>query len=69
MSCAMVHSQITTSVLSLFCSDYGNQYLTSQDIPYNTTWDLWMNEVALFVIACGFFVFSYIQLRRLNKLR
>ncbi|XP_076467726.1 broad substrate specificity ATP-binding cassette transporter ABCG2-like isoform X2 [Babylonia areolata] len=49
--------------------DLGNAYLEAQDIPYETTWDLWVNEVALLIFALGFFVLSYVQLRRLNKLR
>ncbi|KAL8563939.1 hypothetical protein ACOMHN_059369 [Nucella lapillus] len=47
----------------------GNDYLINQDIPYETSWDLWVNEVAMAIFALGFFVLSYIQLRRVNKLR
>ncbi|KAK7491867.1 hypothetical protein BaRGS_00016886 [Batillaria attramentaria] len=50
------------------CID-GNSYLQSQDIPYTEPWDLWVNIVALAAIAFGFFVLSYVQLRRLKKLR
>lgn len=49
--------------------DEGNQYLIAQDIPYTTAWDLWVNVLALSAISFGFFTLSYIQLRRLKKLR
>lgn len=49
--------------------DFGNFYLQAQDIKYDTDWDLWVNELALFLIAFGFFFLAYVQLRRLNKLR
>ncbi|KAK7113491.1 broad substrate specificity ATP-binding cassette transporter ABCG2-like isoform X2 [Littorina saxatilis] len=59
---------------SIFCDNAtacvtGNDYLRSQDIPFATTWDLWVNVVALFIISVGFFTLTYIQLRRVNKLR
>ena len=56
--------------LALFClcsSDSGNEYLISQDIEFDTAWDLWENIVALFCMTIIFLIISYIQLRRIKK--
>ena len=45
----------------------GEDYLETQDIDYDTHWDLWQNIVALVGITAGFLVLAYIQLRRINK--
>jgi len=44
----------------------GEEYLMEQGIPYGT-WGLWQNIVAMWGISIGFVVFSYVQLRRINK--
>lgn len=43
--------------------------MKEQDIKFGSDWDKWVNVVALFVIAIGFFVLGYIQLRRMKKLK
>ncbi|KAK2184513.1 hypothetical protein NP493_262g02003 [Ridgeia piscesae] len=48
--------------------DYGNSYLMKQGIPFETTWDLWSNQVALLCLAVVFLIITYIQLRRIKKL-
>ncbi|XP_046581396.1 broad substrate specificity ATP-binding cassette transporter ABCG2-like [Haliotis rubra] len=47
----------------------GDEYLSQQGIAYETTWDLWVPQVALAAISLGFLILSYIQLRRLKKLK
>ncbi|XP_060063497.1 broad substrate specificity ATP-binding cassette transporter ABCG2-like [Ylistrum balloti] len=47
----------------------GIEELERQGIPYETTWDLWQNHVALFCIAFILLFFSYIQLLRVKKLK
>jgi len=47
----------------------GEQYLKDQGIPYETTWDVWQNIMALGLIAVGLMVVAYIQLRRIKKLK
>ncbi|GFS06733.1 ATP-binding cassette sub-family G member 2-like [Elysia marginata] len=51
-----------------FCIS-GNNYLETQKIPYGTPWDLWMNLVAMSIMAVGFLLLAYIQLRRIQKLK
>ena len=41
--------------------------METQDIDYDTHWDLWQNIVALVGITVGFLAIAYIQLRRINK--
>ncbi len=55
-------------ILYFSFSDYGNDYMERQGIPYETTWNLWFNEVMLFIIAVVFLAITYIQLRRMKKL-
>lgn len=45
----------------------GEMYMAAQGIPYGTDWDLWINIVVLAAMAVGFLIFSYIQLRRIEK--
>lgn len=47
----------------------GEMYMKAQGIPYGTDWDLWLNIVALAAMALGFLLFSYIQLRRIEKFK
>ena len=57
-------------ILFLVCSsDYGNAYMERQGIAHKTVWDLWHNELALFLIAVFFLVLTYIQLRRIQHHR
>ncbi|XP_052071139.1 broad substrate specificity ATP-binding cassette transporter ABCG2-like [Mytilus californianus] len=54
---------------TVLCSTTGNDYLTSQDIAYETKWDFWQNMVALFSMSVLMFIGTYIQLRRTKKIR
>lgn len=54
--------------LSIF-SDYGNAYMDKQGISYQSAMDLWLNEIALLALAFGFLILTYIQLRRIKKLK
>ena len=47
----------------------GNSYLASQGINYETAWDLWVNMMALDISAVALMMLTYIQLRRINKLK
>ncbi|XP_046345646.1 broad substrate specificity ATP-binding cassette transporter ABCG2-like isoform X1 [Haliotis rufescens] len=47
----------------------GDDYLQSQGIAYETTWDLWVPQVALGAFSLIFLLLSYVQLRRLKKLK
>jgi ATP-binding cassette subfamily G (WHITE) protein 2 len=47
----------------------GETYLKQQGIAYETTWDQWQNIMALGLIAVGLMTISYIQLRRMKKLK
>ncbi len=51
------------------CSDTGNAYMQRQGIPCETQMDLWINEIALLVIAGVFTVLAYVQLKRVAKPR
>ncbi|ELU16058.1 hypothetical protein CAPTEDRAFT_155979 [Capitella teleta] len=54
----------------LYCTtEAGNEYLHLQGIPYETAWDFWQNLVGLFAIFIGVMVLTYIQLRRIPKLK
>ncbi|CAH1794454.1 unnamed protein product [Owenia fusiformis] len=50
------------------CSN-GTDYLDSQGVAYSTPWDLWVNEVAMGSMAVIFLSLTYVQLRRINKLK
>ncbi|XP_072050764.1 broad substrate specificity ATP-binding cassette transporter ABCG2-like isoform X2 [Amphiura filiformis] len=50
-----------------YCLD-GNDYLESQGIG-TTDWDLWQNQVALAVITVFLMFLTYVQLRRMPKLK
>ncbi|CAL8069748.1 unnamed protein product [Calicophoron daubneyi] len=45
----------------------GILYLNDQDIPYESTWDLWSNLLGQSIITIFFYILCYIQLRRINK--
>ncbi|XP_067672011.1 broad substrate specificity ATP-binding cassette transporter ABCG2-like isoform X3 [Haliotis asinina] len=47
----------------------GNSYLEQQDIAYVTGWDLWQREAALFIMSSLFLFLTYVQLRRIKKLK
>lgn len=47
----------------------GNEYLESQNIAYETDWDLWVNYVALAVMSVGFLILAYLRLLFMNKLK
>jgi len=49
--------------------DAGNEYLKTQGIPYETAWDLWFNHTMLLVITFVCMGLTYVQLRRINKLK
>ena len=53
------------------CSVKGSKdaWLERNDIAYKTTWDLWVNIVALAAITAGLLFIAYIQLRRIKKLK
>ncbi|XP_071128832.1 broad substrate specificity ATP-binding cassette transporter ABCG2-like isoform X1 [Mytilus edulis] len=51
------------------CSATGNDYLIDQNIPYQTSWDFWQNIVALGAMSVISMTGTYIQLRRMKKLR
>ena len=40
-----------------------------QGIPYDSMLDLWINEIALVIIASVFLLLAYIQLKRASKPR
>ena len=50
-------------------SDTGNAYMNRQGIPYDNVMDLWINEIALVIIASVFLSLAYIQLKRASKPR
>ncbi len=56
-----------TFLLFIFPSVYGNDYLRQQGIPYETSWDLWVNTVGLSAISLVLLTFSYLRLRFINK--
>ncbi|GFO02325.1 ATP-binding cassette sub-family g member 2-like [Plakobranchus ocellatus] len=47
----------------------GNIYLDTQDIRYGSDFDLWVNLIALAAMTALFLILSYIQLRRIKKLK
>lgn len=47
----------------------GNQYLDQQGISYETAWDLWVNYVALGIMAVGYLTLAFLRLLFMNKLR
>lgn len=47
----------------------GNRYLRRQDVAYETKWDFWQNIVALFSMSVLLFIGTYVQLRRMKKIR
>ncbi|XP_059139433.1 broad substrate specificity ATP-binding cassette transporter ABCG2-like [Physella acuta] len=47
----------------------GNFYLEQQKIPYQTIWDLWLNEAAMGIMIFCYLFLAYIQLRRIKKLK
>lgn len=51
------------------CSVNGNDYLRDQNIPYDSNWDFWQNIVALLSMSAIAMIGTYIQLRRMKKLR
>ena len=61
------------SLFNLFFYHYssvnGNDYLRDQNIPYESNWDFWQNIVALLSMAVIAMIGTYIQLRRMKKLR
>ena len=52
-----------------FFSDTGNAYMNRQGIPYDNIIDLWINEIALVIIAVVFLSLAYIQMKRSSKPR
>ncbi|KAF6030215.1 hypothetical protein EB796_011486 [Bugula neritina] len=44
-------------------------WLEKNKIAYKTSWDLWQNIMALAAITVGLLILSYIQLRRIKKLK
>ncbi|XP_071128826.1 broad substrate specificity ATP-binding cassette transporter ABCG2-like [Mytilus edulis] len=51
------------------CPNTGNRYLRRQDVAYETKWDFWQNIVALFSMSVLLFIGTYVQLRRMKKIR
>ncbi|CAF3299285.1 unnamed protein product [Rotaria socialis] len=51
------------------CFIKGEDILFRRHISYATTWDLWLNILAIFLIAIGFFSMAYIQLLRIKKFK
>ena len=49
--------------------DLGNEYLETNDIAYETNWDLWKNFLFQFIIASIAFTITYIRLKTINKYR
>lgn len=66
----LISSKIALSLEKRSCIfshlDAGNTYLEEQDIPYQTTWDLWQNVLGLALIPLLTLVLSYVQLRRMK---
>jgi len=58
-----------TSNTTFYRCTSGDECLTMYSVPHETTWDLWSNELALFLLASGFLVLTYIQLRRAALLK
>jgi len=55
--------------VSICDENAGNNYLEDQGIPYATTWDLWFNHVMLLAIVILFMCLTYLQLRKINKMK
>ncbi|VDI74220.1 ATP-binding cassette, subfamily G (WHITE), member 2 [Mytilus galloprovincialis] len=53
----------------VLCPNTGNRYLRRQDVVYETKWDFWQNIVALFSMSVLLFIGTYVQLRRMKKIR
>ncbi|CAG2194902.1 ABCG2 [Mytilus edulis] len=53
----------------VLCPNTGNRYLRRQDVAYETKWDFWQNIVALFSMSVLLFIGTYVQLRRMKKIR
>ncbi|KAK3754262.1 hypothetical protein RRG08_050926 [Elysia crispata] len=51
-----------------FCVS-GNGYLDTQNIDYDSDFDLWINLIAMAAMAVIFLILAYIQLRRVKKLK
>jgi hypothetical protein len=47
----------------------GEEILLRRHISYSTTWDIWKNILALFLITITFFLLAYIQLLRIKKFK
>ena len=65
----MCFSKVARLVYSFFDSDVtrtiiGNQYLDDQSYNEN---NLWINELALFLLTIGFLILAYIVLRLTKK--
>ena len=43
--------------------------MDDSSIPYETTWDLWINQVALLGMTTVFFFLTYIRLETMKKTR
>jgi len=54
---------------SVFVSFTGSQHLEEQGIDHDTEWDFWKNILAVGMIVVGLLCISYIQLRRIKKLK
>ena len=54
---------------SIFVSVSGSDYLTEQGVAHETDWDFWQNIFALGVMVIGLMFISYVQLRRVKKLK
>ena len=52
----------------IFNSIDGNEYLEGQGID-SSDWGLWQNQMALAIITVFFMFLTYVQLRRMPKLK
>jgi len=51
------------------CLITGEEILLRRHISYSTTWDIWKNILALFLITITFFLLAFIQLLRIKKFK
>lgn len=52
-----------------FCTVKGELILSRRHIAHSSTWDLWRNLLALFLITISFFLMAFIQLLRMKKFK
>ena len=47
----------------------GEHFMAAQDIPYGEPWDLWQNQLGMFIFMMFFLFLTYVNLVRMDKFR